>query len=423
MEDITLRRSDRLAVESLLVTLRTLKESESWSEEELERLAIQKFRVLQRYNPGSRRLIEECRKILKSVNRGSANSEKKVDSKKRKRRSNFTGRMSANEINNSTPVTTTAPGTPIVTIAASQHLPFVNTPIATGVGSHQIPLLGTPMVAGVGGYQTPYGMNNNTSSYVPYYINYGPNQQVTSSLRILSNITKYSKTNPRPFKHYIEDLQIMFRIEKIPEEDWGDILWLSLDDQIREEIGYLPESVKTNYISLKATLMEKFATHPEAKQSRMEADVYELNFADGEKLIKSLKNYVDLLKKGFSDMDQKQLVEYVAERLVYLVRKHNSKAAEKILFKAKIFNDLQELIYEAYAACKEYIVDARRNRRTSDSDEEKGKAVIKCYYCGGENHKKFQCKKLKSEIVNSKNVKNTSGRIDKGRKSGVSVVA
>uniref|UniRef100_A0A0N5BI91 Clr5 domain-containing protein n=1 Tax=Strongyloides papillosus TaxID=174720 RepID=A0A0N5BI91_STREA len=241
MEDITLWRSDRLAIESLLVTLRTLKESESWSEEELERLAIQKFWVLQRYNLGSKRLIEECRKILKSVKRSSANSEKKVDSKKRKKRSNFSESMSASKINNIAPVTTTAPGTPIVTIAGSQHLPFVNTPIATGVGSHQIPLLGTPMVAGLGGYQTPYGMNNNKSSYV----------------------------------------------EKIPEEDWGDVLWLSLEDQIREEIEYLPESVKTNYISLKATLMEKFATHLEAKQSRMEADVYELNFADGEKLMKS----------------------------------------------------------------------------------------------------------------------------------------
>uniref|UniRef100_A0A0K0FHZ2 Transposase n=1 Tax=Strongyloides venezuelensis TaxID=75913 RepID=A0A0K0FHZ2_STRVS len=60
MENITLRRSDRLEVENLLATLRTLKESESWSEKELEKLAVQKFRVLQRYNPGSRRLIEEC---------------------------------------------------------------------------------------------------------------------------------------------------------------------------------------------------------------------------------------------------------------------------------------------------------------------------------------------------------------------------
>uniref|UniRef100_A0A0N5BQU7 RNA-directed DNA polymerase n=1 Tax=Strongyloides papillosus TaxID=174720 RepID=A0A0N5BQU7_STREA len=415
MGDITLRRSDRLAVESLLVTLRTLKESESWSEEELERLAIQKFRVLQRYNPGSRRLIEECRKILKSVSRRSENSEKKVDSKKRKKRSDFTGRMSVSGNENIVPVATTVPTTPTITVAGSRPLPFENTPTVTGVGGHHIPFVGTPVVTGIGGYQTPFGMQASVPNYIPYYINYPPNHQATSSLRILSNITKYSKTNPRPFKHYIEDLQVMFRIEKIPEEDWGDILWLSLDDQIREELGHIPESVKTSYISLKATLMEKFATHPEAKQSRMEADVFELNVADGEKLMKSLKSYVELMKKGFSDMDQKQLVE----------------AAEKILYKIKVFGDLQELIFEAYAACKEYIVDARRNRRSADNEEKKAKNVIRCYYCGGDNHKKSQCKKLKNESennknlsnINSKSVKNTSGRIDKGRKNGVSVLA
>uniref|UniRef100_A0A0K0FHZ4 Peptidase A2 domain-containing protein n=1 Tax=Strongyloides venezuelensis TaxID=75913 RepID=A0A0K0FHZ4_STRVS len=177
--------------------------------------------------------------------------------------------------------------------------------------------------------------------------------------------------------------------------------------------------------------MEKFAIHPETKQSRLEADVYELYFANGEELMKSLKNYVDLIKKGFLNMDQKQMVEYVAERLIYLVRKHNSKAAEKILYKVKIFVDLQELIFEAYAACKEYIVDARKSRRSTDNEEKKAKSVIRCYYYGGGNHKKSQCKKLKSKNendkkmsnINSKSVKTTSGRIDMGRKNDVSVLA
>uniref|UniRef100_A0A0K0FSG2 Uncharacterized protein n=1 Tax=Strongyloides venezuelensis TaxID=75913 RepID=A0A0K0FSG2_STRVS len=161
--------------------------------------------------------------------------------------------MSVNDAGGSTPVTTTVPVTPTITIAGSHSLPFENTPIVTGEGRRQIALLGTSL----------------TTSYVPYYVNYlPPNQQVTSSLQILSNISKYSKTNPRSFKHYIEDLQVMFRIEKISEEDWRDILWLSLDNQNREELRFIPESVRTNYISLKATLIGKFAIHLKAKQSR-----------------------------------------------------------------------------------------------------------------------------------------------------------
>uniref|UniRef100_A0A0K0FHZ3 SEA domain-containing protein n=1 Tax=Strongyloides venezuelensis TaxID=75913 RepID=A0A0K0FHZ3_STRVS len=128
--------------------------------------------------------------------------------------------MSVNDAGGSTPVTTTVPVTLTITIAGSHSLPFENTPIVTGEGRRQIALFETPLITVGGGYQNPCGINTSVQSYVSYFVNYPPpNQQVTSLLQILSNISKYLKTNPRSFKHYIENLQVMFRIEKISEED------------------------------------------------------------------------------------------------------------------------------------------------------------------------------------------------------------